>query len=144
MGFSDGIGFQVKVIHDGLSRRLKHRHEEHWVTVPQFAVLSYLAEHENERVLVKDIMTYMQIDQSTASILIKRMEKNGLIVCQENHEDRRQKIIVMNRGKALPLIEYERAESGVIEEKLLNGLNQQERAELNRMMQIVVNNVVHL
>lgn len=130
----EDIGFLIKLIHDNIARSFAREVGSDGPTRTQYQVLHYLTYVNTGKVLVKDVMNYLHIDQSTASGIIKRMERNGYVTCSQDPEDRRQKIITITpAGAALP---QPRAENGMnsIERTLLRGLSEEERQELGRLL----------
>lgn len=94
---------------------------------PQGHVLHYLAQHEEEEILIKDIESHLKISKSVASNLIKRMEKNGFIKVEPSKVDKRKKIVRMSdmaRVKSQKMSEFwdnvrQRLVVGIAEEDLV-------------------------
>lgn len=137
----DDIGFLIKLIHDGIDRAFHQELGRNGPTRSQLNVLNYLSQHDGEKVRVKDVVSYLHIDQSTASGIIKRMEENGYLICCQDPEDRRQKVISRSPAWTAPSAEKAREGVSQIEDTLLEGLTETERAELRRMLGIVYQNL---
>lgn len=137
----EDIGFQIKLIHDNIARSFAREVGSDGPTRTQYQVLHYLTHINPGKVLVKDVMNYLHIDQSTASGIIKRMERNGYVTCRQDPEDRRQKIIsITPEGMALPQPQTLNGMNS-IERTLLQGLSEEERRELNRLLCKVYENL---
>lgn len=138
---TEGIGFQIKLIHDGINRLFRQEMGMEVPTRSQMNILHYLMDHEGEKVLVKDIVAHLHIDQSTASGIIKRMEKNGYIICFQDTEDRRQKCITINpKNNSFPAKSPQQS-SKRLENALLQGLSHEEVNELRRLLDIIYKNL---
>lgn len=137
----DDIGFLIKLIHDGIDRVFHQEFGKDNPTRSQMSVLNYLSQSCGEKVRVKDVVSYLHIDQSTASGIIKRMEENGYITCSQDPEDRRQKIISVSPAWAAFSASKPYEGIAQIEAALLDGLTETERAELRRMLKIVYQNL---
>ncbi|MGT2754704.1 MarR family winged helix-turn-helix transcriptional regulator [Streptococcus ovis] len=62
---------------------------------PQGLTVTYLLNHQEEEVFIKDIEKVLHISKSVASGLIKRMEKNGFIEVIPSLKDKRYKQVVL-------------------------------------------------
>ncbi|WP_282093502.1 MarR family winged helix-turn-helix transcriptional regulator [Epibacterium ulvae] len=74
--------------------------EELGVTYPQYAALMLLWEQDG--ILISDIATSLELDGGTATPLVQRLEKLGLVArvrCDE--DERRVRVFLTDEGKAL-------------------------------------------
>lgn len=141
MNRENTVGFQIKIIHDGINRCFGKMNSNSSLTLAQFAVLHYLDEHSEQQVFVKDLVSYLQLEQSSVSILIKRMEDNGYVNCIPDTQDRRQKTVILNQEKSLQILKKARENAKQMDEKLMHGLSVAEEKELNRLLGIVADNL---
>ncbi|QFT34732.1 MarR family transcriptional regulator [Roseibium porphyridii] len=70
------------------------------VTYPQYLALMVL--WQNDGILVQDIAKSLEVDQATATPLVKRLEKLGFVTRQRSAEDeRRVQVFLTQSGKDL-------------------------------------------
>lgn len=82
-------GFKLNRLSNTASTQLENELMRNYdVTLSQWAVLAIVWEHEGIR--SSDLQEILHVKVSTASGVIKRMEKKGLIVRKKNIEDRRE------------------------------------------------------
>lgn len=72
------------------------------ITMSQFSILMYIRENYAKVVTLKDISDHFDLSHVTVIGILRRMEKNGLIITTTNPKDRRSKIIMLS-PKALKL-----------------------------------------
>lgn len=77
----------------------------------QFMALNYLYQHDGEEIYVKDVEQALNISKSVTSNLIKRMQKNDLIILEASPTDKRFKKVRLTdfgRGQAQRFPEFHR------------------------------------
>ena len=138
----EDIGFLLKLIHDGVGRVFHQEVGKGGPTRAQLKVLEYLYQHDGEKVLVKDVMDHLRVDQSTASGIIKRMERDRYLVSRQDPEDRRQKLLLLGPAGKGSGMDRAHREAARIEETLRKGLTDRELEELRRMLIIIYKNLM--
>lgn len=88
----------------------------------------------------KDIETYFDIRSSTAAIILKRMEKNGLITRETSDVDVRMKVVKLTQ-KARDMCPSAQEEAEKAESRLTAGLTEQELAIFIKALEKVTRNI---
>ncbi len=69
--------------------------KEFGISIPQLLVLQFLSEQEDYRASSKDIKTYINLNASTVSGIVSRLEDKGLVARLPNSQDRRGTYITL-------------------------------------------------
>lgn len=111
------------------------------VTDIQVRIISYLYERlEREAVYQRDIEKHFSIRRSTATNILKRIERNGLIKRATSDADARMKTIVLT-GRAKRLYPKARAEILKVEQQAAKGLTDVELALFFRIIETMSKNI---
>ena len=92
---------------------------------------------EEDGLTQKDLVRRLDIEQATMANTLKRMERDGLILRQENPTDRRAQLIRLT-DKARALQDDATAAANEVNGIALSGLSDEERREFIRMMARVI------
>ena len=65
------------------------------LTGNQMAIIDFITNHANHEVFQRDIEHEFEIQRSTTTVLLQRMEKKGLIERHTSSKDARQKAVVL-------------------------------------------------
>jgi DNA-binding MarR family transcriptional regulator len=126
---TENIGKLLKKASVRLSRDLSNFGAEHDVTGSQMMVLDYLSDHAGEQISQKDIEQEFDIQKSTVSTLLQRMEKKGLIMRKTSPEDTRTKLVTMTElGK--PYVDIVKQYSEEKSRELLEGFTPNQQATI--------------
>lgn len=80
----------------------KRIEKAHGISIPQLLAISYLREKDHYQATHTEIKDYLQLNPSTVTGIISRLEKKGLVVRLPSKEDRRVGIISLtNKGLSL-------------------------------------------
>ena len=101
----------------------------------QFMTLLELWEEDGRT--QKDLVRRLDIEQATMANTLKRMERDGLIIRQENPKDRRAQLIRLTE-KARALQDDVTAAANAVNAIALGGLSEDERRVFIRMMTRVI------
>ena len=89
------VCYELKMTNNALASFLcRHTHGDVFLnemTLVQGRILSYLCAHRDEDVFQRDIENLLEIRRSTATSILKRMERNGLITRASVSKDARLK-----------------------------------------------------
>lgn len=128
------IGFLLAKGYQRIWSILREEIEQHDLTPPQFALLSFLLQQDG--LTQAELSEKCQIDRSTLGGLIDRLERGGLLERRQHPQDRRAyRICLTAQGKAM-----EGTLSGCAErsqQRFTAGLNESEVRELGRMLEIL-------
>lgn len=112
----------------------------HGLTSSQFEVVRYLLTHRGEEITAGVLMQRLELSQSTVAGILKRLFAKGLIERRADARDgRREFVLLTEKG-----LELESALQGIAdstETLLLEGMCPEEQAELNRLLQIALDNM---
>lgn len=133
------IGYLIKLINDRLKAKADADLKSEHLTLSQSRVLAFL-QHKDGQTTQKEIENYLEVSHPTVVGLISRMEQNGFVACCLDPSDHRNKIVKLTRkaektGKNMEML------IGQHEEMLLKSMTKEERKELQRLLEIVNNNI---
>lgn len=99
-GFTELTCFLMRSAMKKIDRYLASRLEEYGVSVPQSFVLFALLEDDGST--LKEIGTKAQIDSSSMTVLVDKLENEGLLERRLDSQDRRAiRVFLTSKGKAL-------------------------------------------
>lgn len=114
------------------------------ITSVQGRIVSYLYtalfENNEEAVFQKDIEKHFNIRRSTATVILKRMEKNNLITRKVSSTDARMKSIQLtDKSRAMYPIAY--AEILKVEKQARKGVSKEELAVFFKVVEQITSNI---
>lgn len=133
------IGYQFKLISDKLKVHADADLKNQGLTLAQSRVLTFLNEQDGIATQ-KEIEDYLQVSHPTVVGLVSRMEQNELVETWFDPENRRNKMVRLTE-KSKKIGENMDEVTEQHDKALLNGLCEQEQAELNRMLNIILKNL---
>lgn len=133
------IGYQFKLISDKLKVHADADLKNQGLTLAQSRVLTFLNEQDGIATQ-KEIEDYLQVSHPTVVGLVSRMEQNELVETWFDPENRRNKMVRLTE-KSKKIGENMNEVTEQHDKALLNGLSEQEQAELNRMLNIILKNL---
>lgn len=133
------IGHLLKLISDGIKSRFDASLKEHDLTCSQLRILGYLNKNGGS-ITQKQLEEFLGVSHPTVVGLINRLEKNGFVRTHFDKNNKRHKIVCEDEKAVTLSIQMENQRSQ-IEKLLLTGLAPDEISELERMLNIVYNNV---
>lgn len=121
------IGFEIRTINNLIKRRLEqHKPEEFKQSTGVHGwAIRYFYENRSEDIFQRDFETRFSIRRSTATNMLKLMEKNGLIKRETMDYDARLKKIVLT-DKAIAIHKKATQNIEVFESTLKNGITKEE------------------
>ena len=96
----DHFGRLLKQANNNLMRHFDQFARQYDLTGNQMAVIDFITNHADQEVFQRDIEHEFEIQRSTTTVLLQRMEKKGLIERHTSSKDARQKAVVLT-DKAL-------------------------------------------
>lgn len=133
------IGYQFKLISDKLKVHADADLKNQGLTLAQSRVLTFLNEQDGIATQ-KEIEDYLQVSHPTVVGLVSRMEQNELVETWFDPENRRNKMVRLTE-KSKKIGENMDEVTEQHDKALLNGLSEQEQAELNRVLNIILKNL---
>lgn len=133
------IGHLIKLISDGVRSTIDTHVKKYDLTCSQLRALGYI-DRNGGRVTQKQLEDFLEVSHPTVVGLINRLEKNGFVKCHFDEKNKKRKIVFADE-KAEALSEDMAKNRIQTEEMLLNGLSAEEIAELERLLNIVYENV---
>lgn len=129
-----------------LVRRAQQVHAALWqhelrseVTSVQFGVLSLL--DRNPGIDQRALGELLQLDRSTIADVVLRLETRGYLCRDRDEGDRRRKILTLTAAGRAEL-DGLWAHAETVNEALVSGLEPEDRAELNRLLQLLLSSRV--
>ena len=135
------ISYKAKLIANSVERAVNKTTHGIGLTSAQAFILGYIYNNSDKKICQKDIENNFNIKHPTAAGILKRLEENGFIKCVPSSDDRRFKLIEQTQ-KALDLHEEIVSQIDAVESSALAGLDEDEKRELNRLLDKVIANVV--
>lgn len=119
------------------------RHESNYltkgkITFPQFWALEYLKHHAQCK--MNKLTQFMKVSFSTATGMVDRMVKDGLVVRTRGEEDRRTVLLsISDKGKGILKEVYAQKRKSMM--RLFSRLSPKERAEYIGILEKLVKNL---
>ena len=139
MEVSEPCGILIKRIHDALEKNANNELRAYGLTLTQMQMLITLNNNENGTSPLKELEKGLQIAQSTAVGIVKRLEVKGFVEGYTNSKDKRMKLVKITlAGKAVcHKLQYNMEAT---EQRLLQGLTKTESEQLQVLLQKVHKN----
>ena len=117
-----------------------HHLEQHGLSGQQGRMIAYIASHEQEGVIQKDLEKVFHRRGASITSMLQGLERKGFIERRVSARDERQKnLFVLPKGKAL-LDDFQQL-FVAIEDKILAGFTQEEQNTLYQLLQRVIVNL---
>ena len=125
------VGFEIRRLSNLIMRKLDKqviRGTGNGMTITHVWVIGYLVANKDKDIFQKNIEEKFSIRRSTATNILKLMEKNGLITrVPMEHDARLKKIMITEKTQEMHDRMHE--ESVKIEQILLTGITEEEREQ---------------
>ena len=126
------LGLRFAILHRGVKKRLDLRLQEKGLTGVQFFVLKSLLRLEGEgagEIRQRDLEDAAHLTHPTMAEIVKRLEKQGFVVCRAAEHDRRAKAI-RSTEKAGELMREMQELDQAVSRELCSCLSEREQQEL--------------
>ena len=136
------IGAKIKFIHLAFENRFNQNLQELNLTSSQMHLLVYLdrCENEGKKVNQRMIEKHLHLSNPTVTGLLQRLEAKGFVSRKISDTDGRNKEIQQTDAcKALHNEMHRRLDAE--NDKMVTGLSEQDRQELNRLLMVVLKNM---
>lgn len=101
MDYTEILVYIRKIIRS-VNLESKRIEKEHGVSIPQLLCLNFLQKQKGFKAAHKDIKEYLELNASTVTGIIKRLERKGLVARLPKQQDRRVGLITITaRGAEL-------------------------------------------
>ena len=91
----DHFGRLLKQANNNMMRHFDQFAKRFGLTGNQMAVIDFIMNHEKQEIFQRDIEHEFNIQRSTTTVLLQRMEKKGLIERHTSSKDARQKAVAL-------------------------------------------------
>lgn len=137
------IGFETRELSLMIGRYIEKYgplEEIHRVRGPQAFALGYLNEHRDREIFQKDLENELSIRKPTASKLVDRMKKNGLVTTTVSTKDKRLKrLLITEKGlKHVKIVEGFMAE---VEKHFRRNIPEEEIAQFFATLEKIKSNI---
>lgn len=99
------------------------------ISIPQLLVLKYLSDQSDYRAFAKDIKRYINLNASTVSGIISRLESKGLVAKSQKANDKRAIYIILTAKGA----ELLHKSPSTLQEKLSKRLKKLTKAQIEEL-----------
>lgn len=137
------LGGYLRAISNAMAQNIRHKSEQLGLTSTQGMFLHHLwyrNETLHQPTYAKDLEDFFDIKHSTVSGVLQRMEAAGFVEFKASQTDRRCKAICLTE-KAMAAIEQTGQHIRQTEEKLVEGMTEEESTEFRRLLQIAAHNL---
>lgn len=131
------ILIKIRKIVRSINIESKKIQKDHGLSIPQLLCLEYLRKSENFQTTQKNIRDYLNLNSSTVTGIINRLEKKGCIARLPKKDDKRTTYIVLtSKGSELldktPPLLHERLS------KQLETISGQRQQEINDALDLII------
>lgn len=105
------------------------------LTSTQSEAIRFILRHRGEELTAADLMAHLGLSQSTVAGIIRRLESKALIVRTRDDADARKSVIRLTK-EGLAVESNLQQVALQTEAILLQGMREEEQAELNRLLEI--------
>lgn len=137
------LGFELRMIHN-LTKMIIGKFspviDKPPLTQLQAGIMSYLSHHQEQPIYQKHIEEEFNISRATATNTLQVMERNGFITRSCIDKDARLKRIIITESAMKNHMQVEK-NIDIMEQRMLEGINKEEKEELFRLLSIVRNNL---
>jgi DNA-binding MarR family transcriptional regulator len=130
------ILIKLRKIIRSINLESKKIEKELGISIPQFLVLQYLSNQDDYKAFAKDIKSYLNLNASTVSGIISRLDSKSLVARSTKPDDKRASFIILTAKGADLLNKY----PPTLQEKLtqrLKKLSPDQIAELDRNIELL-------
>ena len=131
------ILIKLRKIIRSINLESKRIENEYGISIPQLLMLQYLSDQPDFKASAKDIKGYINLNASTVSGIIKRLEAKGLVARLPNPSDRRGAFVTLTAKGAVLL----KTSPTTLQEKLserLKALTPQQIDALNENIDLLI------
>ena len=130
----DHFGRLLKQANNNMMRHFDQFAKQFGLTGNQMAVIDFIMNHEEEEISQRDIEHEFNIQRSTTTVLLQRMEKKGLIDRHTSSKDARQKAVALT-DKAVKISSACQTYLQAEEEELAQQFSAEEREIFLKILQ---------
>ncbi|GAB5052862.1 MarR family winged helix-turn-helix transcriptional regulator [Pediococcus ethanolidurans] len=130
-------GRLVKHANNTLRRHIDTFAAGYGLTGVQLSIIDFLGKYPQQMCLQRDIETEFAIRRSSATTLLQRMEKKGLILRLVAKDDARQKEIQLTK-KAQPFVQLNRDYMKAQRDSLETNFSQEELLTFTKVLQFLI------
>lgn len=134
------IGPMIKSINDSIRTQADSDLKDHHLTFAHSRVLIYLKDRENYQATQKEIEDFLQVSHPTVTGIVSRMQRNGIVTCHTDPDDKRNKIVTLT-PYALSVSDEMDERVKLLENRMLKGLTSEEADTLRNLLERVLKNV---
>lgn len=135
------IGFVARLIHDYIEREVNNDLKPYGLTMTQSRILIFLRSRLGQHTTQKEVEEFLGVSHPTTVGLLKRLEGKGFIRTEVDPADRRMKLVFLTaKDRELGMEMWQNRKK--TEALLTEGLSEEEKEELKRLMGIVRENIL--
>ena len=136
------IGYELRKVQRMIHQRVESFRAEHGdtLTFVQTRTLHFLRDHQEEDIYQKDLEKELNIRRSTATEILKVLERDGYIERHSVETDKRLKKLVLTQ-KAMELEDRMHSDINRIEEILSSGISEEDLEVFFKVMNQIKKNL---
>lgn len=135
------LGLLLKFIHNAIERDCNAMLRALNLTTTQLDMLMFLIKNRHKDVNQKDIEQAFKVKNPTVTGILKRLERKGMIAREADSRDGRIKRIIVTE-KSLEMERIILKKGREIDERIAQGLSQNEQEDLRKMLKRVLDNLL--
>jgi DNA-binding MarR family transcriptional regulator len=135
-----GYGYYFKRIHVDLEKWIHKDLSIYDLTKSQYDILEYLIRNSESSVCQKDLQEYFHLSNATINGIVKRLEQKGFVRRLQCEKDKRI-VYIDTTNKTEQLSTKIFTNVTTVENKMVQGLSQNQQEELFELLDIVLKNI---
>lgn len=124
----------------GVKKEIEKKTTDVKISGIQGRIILFLHSNAGREVRQKEVAQFFDVRDSTAAIVLRRMEKNGLILRHTSSTDERAKAVTLTQ-KARKMHALAHAEIEVAERRITAGLSEKEVELFNKILDKIAANI---
>ena len=133
------LGAMFRQINLAFCKAYNRKLERHNLTSPQSDILMFLAHREGHQATQRQIEMYLHLKNPTVTGLLNRLEEKQYVKRTQNPRDRRSHVVILTEESKKILADMWQ-EAQAMEQKITEGLSEDEKEQLFRYLEIVLHN----
>ena len=135
------IGGMIKILSEAINQQMNANCKEFNLTMQQTKILRFLKLREGKQISSqKDIQDYMRTSHPTTVHTLRLLKEKGFVTISTSEKDKRMRIVTLT-GQEESFFKQVIASAEDMEKRLLNGLSDEELADLRRYLKHLYMNI---
>ena len=136
-------GLLIKQISEALDKNINKALKEDGLTHSQLMLMIFLSEAEEKKLPFKELEKKLGVAQPTVVGIISRLEQKGFVSTMGDASDKRVKLVELT-DSGMEKCRHTHEFATRAEEKMLSGITDKEKNQLNDLLKKVRNNLAEI